>query len=80
MHSVRRMQARRELQQLVRSASPDDGVQRRRSWLDNYYEKAIGMLQSPKLREAFNLSAEPEVMREAMAAPVRPKLSLADGS
>jgi uncharacterized protein (DUF1501 family) len=33
--------------------------------MDEYYDRAIGMLQSPKLREAFNLSAETAVVREA---------------
>ena len=33
--------------------------------MDGYYQKAIGMLQSPKLREAFNLNAEPQHVREA---------------
>src|SRR4051794_20963846 len=60
-----RLQARRELQRIV------DGKARMMEYsagargLDAHYDKAIGMLQSPKLREAFNLSAEPEVMREA---------------
>jgi hypothetical protein len=60
-----RLQARRELQRIV------DGQARMMEYsagargLDAYYDKAIGMLQSPKLREAFNLSAEPEVVREA---------------
>ncbi len=61
-----RLQARRELQQHHRRPGADDGVLRRSArGLDAYYDRAIGMLQSPKLREAFNLSAEPEVMREA---------------
>jgi uncharacterized protein (DUF1501 family) len=33
--------------------------------LDSYYERALAMLHSPKLREAFNLSAESESVREA---------------
>src|SRR2546425_1158632 len=33
--------------------------------LDSYYERALAMLQSPKLREAFHLAAEPESVREA---------------
>jgi uncharacterized protein (DUF1501 family) len=33
--------------------------------LDSYYEKAIAMLESSRLRDAFNLSAEPEKVREA---------------
>ncbi len=60
-----RLQARRELQQLIdRQARLLDFSAQARG-LDSYYESAIGMLQSPKLREAFNLSAEPEKVREA---------------
>jgi uncharacterized protein (DUF1501 family) len=59
------MQARRELQQLVDQQARMMEYSAAARGLDGYYEKAIGMLQSPKLREAFNLSAEPEVMREA---------------
>ncbi|HUR45412.1 MAG TPA: DUF1501 domain-containing protein, partial [Candidatus Saccharimonadales bacterium] len=33
--------------------------------LDDYYAKALAMLNSPRLRSAFNLSAEPDVVREA---------------
>jgi len=33
--------------------------------LDSYYERALAMLHSPKLREAFDLSAESEAVREA---------------
>ena len=31
---------------------------------DGYYDRAIGMLQSPKLRKAFNLATEPANARE----------------
>ena len=31
--------------------------------MDAYYEKALAMLDSPRLREAFNLSAEPDGVR-----------------
>src|SRR5207247_1528399 len=33
--------------------------------LDAYYERALAMLHSSKLREAFNLSAESEAVRQA---------------
>ena len=60
-----RLQARRELQQLIdRQARLLDFSAQARG-LDSYYERAIGMLQSPKLRGAFNLAAEPEKVREA---------------
>ncbi len=59
-----RMQARRELQQLVDAQSRlmDSAAAR---GMDGYYERAMSMLQSPKLRDAFNLSAEPEKIRES---------------
>ena len=60
-----RMQARRELQKLVdRQARLMDFSAKARG-LDGYYDKAMAMLQSPKLRDAFNLAAEPEKVREA---------------
>jgi hypothetical protein len=60
-----RLQARRELQQLVDAQARMLDYSAAARGLDGYYEKAITMLQSPKLRDAFNLSAEPEKVREA---------------
>jgi hypothetical protein len=60
-----RLQARRELQQLVDAQARMLDYSAAARGLDGYYEKAIAMLQSPKLRDAFNLSAEPENVREA---------------
>ena len=60
-----RLQARRELQQLVDAQARMLDYSAAARGLDGYYEKAIAMLQSPKLREAFNLSAEPEQVRES---------------
>jgi hypothetical protein len=60
-----RMQARRELMKLVDAQARvmDHSIAAR--GFDGYYERAMAMLHSPKLREAFNLSAEPEKVREA---------------
>src|SRR5205809_5133742 len=33
--------------------------------MDAYYEKALAMLDSPRLREAFNLSAESDAARDS---------------
>ena len=33
--------------------------------MDSYYEKALAMLDSPRLREAFNISSEPEKVRDS---------------
>lgn len=60
-----RLQARRELQQLIDQQARLLDFSAQARGLDSYYERAIGMLQSPKLREAFNLSAEPQKVREA---------------
>jgi hypothetical protein len=32
--------------------------------LDEYYTKALAMLQSPRIRDAFNLAAEPSAIRD----------------
>jgi hypothetical protein len=62
--SFERMQARRGLQRLVdRQARLMDHAPVR--GFDAYYDRAMTMLQSPRLREAFNLAAEPEAVREA---------------
>jgi hypothetical protein len=60
-----RMEARRELMKLVDQQARLMDHSAAARGLDGYYEKAISMLQSPKLRDAFNLSAEPEAVREA---------------
>lgn len=60
-----RLQARRELQKLVDQQARMLDYSAAARGFDDYYEQAIGMLQSPKLRDAFNLSAEPEKVREA---------------
>jgi hypothetical protein len=60
-----RLQARRELQRLVDEQAKMLDYSEAARGLDGYYDKAIAMLQSPKLREAFNLSAEPAHVRDA---------------
>ena len=60
-----RMTARRELQQLVdRQSRLLDHAAAARG-LDAYYDKALAMLQSERLRKAFDLAAEPEPVRES---------------
>jgi hypothetical protein len=63
--SVERMQARRELQKLVDQQARLLDFSAQARGLDGYYERAIAMLQSPRLREAFNLQAEPAKVRDA---------------
>ena len=60
-----RLQARRGLQQMIDAQARMLDFSAQARGFDGYYERAMGMLQSPKLREAFNLSAEPDVVREA---------------
>lgn len=63
--SAERLADRRSLQQIVsrqtrilEQAAPARG-------LDDYYEKALGMLTSPRVRDAFDLSREPTARRNA---------------
>lgn len=62
--SYERLMHRREIQKMI------DGQSRLLTYspsargLDAYYDKAMAMLDSPKLREAFNLSAESEKERD----------------
>ena len=62
--SYERLTARRELQRMIDAQARllDHSVAAR--GMDAYYEKALAMLQSEKLRKAFDLSAEPDELRE----------------
>jgi hypothetical protein len=61
---IGRLEERRELQQLIdRQSRILDSTAAQ--GLDEYYAKALAMLNSTRLRDAFNLSAEPQWMREA---------------
>lgn len=62
--SYERMAQRRELQKLVDAQSRLLDYSAAAQGLDAYYEKALAMLNSTRLREAFNLTAEPETVRE----------------
>ena len=62
---VDRLQQRRELQQLIdRQSRLLDGSPTIRG-MDDYYKRALGMLTTDRVRKAFDLSAEPEVVRDA---------------
>ena len=63
--SYERVTARRELQKIVDAQARMMDYSAAAKGLDSYYERALAMLHSPKLRDAFNLSAEPESVREA---------------
>jgi hypothetical protein len=62
---VGRLEGRRELQKLIDHQSHLLDYSASARGLDDYYTRAIAMLNSPRLRNAFNLSAEPQVLREA---------------
>lgn len=63
--SYERLTARRELQKLVDAQARLLDYSAVAQGMDAYYEKALAMLHSERLRRAFDLSAEPEVLREA---------------
>ncbi|HEY6225612.1 MAG TPA: DUF1501 domain-containing protein, partial [Verrucomicrobiae bacterium] len=62
--SFERLEQRRELQKLIDEQSHLLDFAAGAQGMDAYYEKALAMLHSSKLREAFNLSAEPQALRE----------------
>ena len=63
--TVDRLESRRELQQIInrQAGSLDQSAAAR--GLDAYYERALGMLNSTRVREAFDLSKEDENLRSA---------------
>jgi Protein of unknown function (DUF1501) len=63
--SYERLAQRRELQKLIDQQARLLEHSAAARGLDAYYERALAMLHSSRLREAFNLSAEPDVIREA---------------
>lgn len=63
--SYERLHARRELQKIVDAQTRLMETSAETRGFDTYYEKAMTMLGSEKLRQAFDLSKEPDVMRDA---------------
>ena len=63
--SYQRLLHRRTIQKIIDGQSRllEHSAQAR--GMDAYYEKALAMLDSPKLREAFNLSAESDAVRDS---------------
>lgn len=59
-----RLQNRREIQQLVNRQSRMLEYSTAARGLDAYYEKTMSMLNSSRVRDAFNLQAEPQSVRE----------------
>ena len=63
--SLERMQHRRELQRLVDRQSQLLDYSATARGIDAYYERALAMVTSPRVKNAFDLSAEPEKLRDA---------------
>jgi hypothetical protein len=62
--SVERLAQRRELQKLVDSQAKLLEFSDEARGFDEYYDKAISMLTSDRVRKAFDLSAEPAAIRD----------------
>src|SRR5215213_1034314 len=62
--TIGRLEQRRELQKLIDKQSRILDHSASARGLDDYYEKALSMLNSTRLRDAFNLSAEPKKLRD----------------
>ena len=59
-----RLASRRELQKLINQQSRLLDVSATARGLDAHYEKALAMLNSPKVRQAFDLGSEDEAVRD----------------
>ncbi len=62
--SLERLENRRELQRLIDGQAELLEFSVRARGIDAAYDKALSMLTSPKVRKAFDLSAEPDGVRE----------------
>ncbi len=62
---LERLEARREIQKLIDQQARLLDHSTAAQGLDSYYDRALAMLHSTRLRDAFNLSAEPQKVRES---------------
>ncbi|MGH7202229.1 MAG: DUF1501 domain-containing protein, partial [Planctomycetaceae bacterium] len=62
--SVERLSNRRDIQKLIDRQTRLQEFSRTAQGLSDYYDRALSMLGSPKVREAFDLSKEPDALRE----------------
>jgi hypothetical protein len=62
--SLARLESRRHLQQMIDKQSRLLDASAGARGLDSYYEKALSMLNSPRVGRAFDLSAEPDKVRD----------------
>lgn len=63
--SVDRLQRRRELQTIIDKQARLLDKSAQAKGFDEYYERAISMITSPNVRRAFDLSDEPQSVRDA---------------
>ncbi len=61
---VDRLNNRRAIQRLINSQQRALENSEQARGIDQYYDKALSMLNSPKVRDAFDLSREPERVRD----------------
>ncbi len=62
---VERLEHRRELQKMIDQQSRLLDYSSTAQGLDDYYQRALAMLNSTRMRDAFNISAEPQWLRDA---------------
>ena len=62
--SLERLEARREMQRLVDGQTKNLEQSAAAKGLDAYFDKALAMLGSTRVRQAFDLSSEPQEVRE----------------
>jgi len=60
----KRLGNRREIQKLIERQTRLQEFSAKARGLNAYYEKALSMLQSPKVRQAFDISKEPDKLRD----------------
>lgn len=61
--SVERLEQRREIQKLINRQTETSGPTRTTAGLEAYYDKTLSMLNSSAVRNAFDLTAEPDDIR-----------------
>ena len=62
--SLERLENRREIQRLIDGQAELLDYSAKARGIDTTYTKALSMLTSPRVRQAFDLSSEPEAVRE----------------
>jgi hypothetical protein len=66
-----RLDRRRELLTLIDRSAGSDLDERLISGMDSHYQKAFSLLSSPRTKQAFDISREPEKLRERYGLPDR---------